>query len=552
MIADPRIERVERLFDGPDWSSEPGCAAVIVERGEIVWQGTYGLAHVAARTPIAATTRFRIASITKPMVAMVVASLIEDGALSLDDPIQRHIPEAAAPEATLGQLLAMKSGILELYPLAWLAFGTTIGQIYDTRDALALLLTQREVNHAPGERTIYANAGYLLAQLAIERITGQPLGAMLHARVFDPAGMAESVLAPGVAHQLREVALAYVAGREGFDPADPHLVDLASGGVVSTIGDMACFYTWLRGDPYRWRSQLATPLHHNDGTPSNYAHGFQVQRTGGVGTIGHSGGIAGWACDSLWAPEPDVAVIVLGNRNDQNWYERAREMLLSWLDLPGDPGATPRLIAPAAPKPSWTEDYGCDAAGWSVRLQGAGNELIQEGRRLPRDADGLFRRTLGVEPTVFEVGGDLVAPPPSVVRREGNVVMTLRRAEICSLKLEALTGVYARDDLPGAVTITMGADGLLRIRAGSPWPVGDIWTLRPIVGSMFRAFQANDAPTEVHVRFETAGGAIPATAIRLTLTRILDLRLVRLGDAPADDWAARVADRPAMLAWRAE
>ena len=114
---------MDTLFDDVA-ANAPGAAAAIVEAGKVSWQGCFGLASTATGAPITPDTRFRIASMTKPMVAMVVLALADAGALALSDPVTRWLPELRVPEPpTLAQLLAMQSGLPEGAPLHWLVTG---------------------------------------------------------------------------------------------------------------------------------------------------------------------------------------------------------------------------------------------------------------------------------------------------------------------------------------------------------------------------------------------------------------------------------------------
>src|SRR5262249_26253582 len=147
----------------------------------------------------------------------------------------------------------------------------------------------------------------------------------------------------------------------------------------------------------------------------------------GCHTVGHAGSLRGWASDYVWAKERDLAVVVLSNRNDVNWFERSREALIIAGGLPPDPSATPRLIRADAPKAVWQEEYGNEELGIAITFCGAPGELKYEARWLPRRHDGLFARSLGAEPFVFEALGLDKEPPHVITVREGNVAEVFKR-----------------------------------------------------------------------------------------------------------------------------
>ena len=538
---------LDALFAGQDFAAAPGCVAALIEGDAVAWQGCFGLARLDTAAPLTPATRMRIASITTPMVALTLAALEDDGRLSLDDQLSRHVPEHRfEADPTLAQMLAMKSGIPETFPLVWLGLGDAAKLAEHSQALLALLLAQRQLNFLPGERTLYANANTVLLHLVAERATGEPLGLLMKRHVFDPAGMAGAVLDDGLAHRLPDTAIAYAKAGEGFVPADPVSVEAAPGGVIASLADMSAWHRWLRGNPLDWRSRLAGAVPHNDGSPSGYAHGFVRQSLSGAEVIGHAGGHSGWASDYLYAPHEDVAVIILANRADANVYERAREMLVTALDLPPDSGATPALLG-AAPEPLWEATYASAAVTASLSVTGGPGEIGVDGRRIPRGADGVFRRTLGVEPFVIEAL-DTATPPAELTRWEGNHAVTYRRVDdSAELSAEAIIGTYACASLPHPATIREDGKGVLRVFTGPVWPGGEGWPLVPVCGALFRCTTPDGVPSEVHLRFELGeDGAV--SRVSFSFLRLLRITLDRIEPAATEQWRELGLAAPKLLA----
>jgi CubicO group peptidase (beta-lactamase class C family) len=541
---------VDDLFAQQDFAGAPGCIAALIEGEAVTWQRAFGLARLDTAAPLTADTRMRIASITKPMVALMLAALEDAGRLALADPLSRHVPEHRfAADPTLAQMLAMKSGIPETYPLVWLGLGDAARLAEHGQALLALLLAQRELNFRPGKRTLYANANTVLLQLVAERAAGEPLGRLLQRHVFGPAGMAGAVLDDGLAHRLPNTAMAYAKSGDGFLPADPASVEAAPGGVIASLADMIAWHRWLRGNPHDSLNRLAAVVPHTDGSPSGYAHGFVHQLLSGTRVIGHAGGHSGWASDYLYAPDADAAVIILANRADANVYEKAREMLVTALGLSPDPGATPALLG-AAPAPQWEATYASIAAVASLGVKGGPGELAVDARRMPRGADGVFRRTLGVEPFVIDIA-DTAAAPAELTRWEGNCAVTFHRVdEPAALPAEAITGTYACASLPHPVRIIADSAGGLHVLTGPVWPASAGWPLVPVTGPLFRCTMPDGSPSEVHLRFEaSAGGAV--TGVTFGFLRLLCITLDRVEPAAAEHWRDSGLAAPAFLAGNA-
>src|SRR5215217_2009119 len=96
------------------WPADrPGVAIIVTEHGRIVYESGRGLADVERRTPITPRTIFRLGSITKQFTASVIMQLVDEGRLSLDDPLSRFLPDYPQPgaSATVRQLLNHTSGV---------------------------------------------------------------------------------------------------------------------------------------------------------------------------------------------------------------------------------------------------------------------------------------------------------------------------------------------------------------------------------------------------------------------------------------------------------
>ncbi|MFM7797778.1 MAG: serine hydrolase domain-containing protein, partial [Planctomycetota bacterium] len=118
----PEVDRVMRDFVARE--NVPGAAWGIVVDGELAHVGTVGLRDVEAAQPVQGDSVFRIASMTKSFTAMAVLKLRDQGKLSLDDPVERYVPElrglrplsSDAPRITLRHLLTMSAGFPEDNP----------------------------------------------------------------------------------------------------------------------------------------------------------------------------------------------------------------------------------------------------------------------------------------------------------------------------------------------------------------------------------------------------------------------------------------------------
>jgi|GEM_PF-163714 len=170
----------------------PGLAIGIVREGEIEYLRGLGVANPAG-DPVTPDTPFLLASVSKSITALGVMQLIETGQLSLDDPIQKHLPWFAvsggdASQITVARLLYQTSGLTTIA-------GVQANLRPDTPDALEAgvrALSGENLAFAPGESWEYSNLNYNVLGLLIQAVSGQPYEDYITERIFTPLEMANS------------------------------------------------------------------------------------------------------------------------------------------------------------------------------------------------------------------------------------------------------------------------------------------------------------------------------------------------------------------------
>jgi CubicO group peptidase (beta-lactamase class C family) len=226
----------------------PGAAVGLLRDGEetFAW---HGVADTRTGAPVTAESLFAVGSLTKSLVATVVARLADDGRLSLDDPVGAHVPELRgttwAERATVRDLLANRSGL----PLR-----TALEFDFGRREAGDDVLARFAARVAAEERTTdvwsYTNAGWCVLGRAIETVTGSSWEEAMRAELLVPAGMRGTTFATESHSEAR------VSGHElrpdGPVPVPP-LVARTYGPagltMVSTVGDMLRFAALQLEDP---------------------------------------------------------------------------------------------------------------------------------------------------------------------------------------------------------------------------------------------------------------------------------------------------------------
>jgi serine-type D-Ala-D-Ala carboxypeptidase len=181
----------------------PSAVYVVAERGEVRFADALG---DAVREPVrhAATldTVFDLASLTKPLVTgMLLALLVERGAVGLDTAVADYLPEFGADDkrtVTVRHLLAHTSGLPAWQPL-YLSTGGDRDRVLDT-------IAAQPLERPPGERVVYSDLGFITLGLLAERVTHTRLAALARREIFEPLGLKRTFYNPEQAIQTEVAA----------------------------------------------------------------------------------------------------------------------------------------------------------------------------------------------------------------------------------------------------------------------------------------------------------------------------------------------------------
>lgn len=285
----------------------PGAEAVVREDGRTRTVRS-GVGDLAAGTPMPSRARFRAGSITKSFVATVVLQLVAEGRVRLDAPIATYLPGVVTgngndgTKITVRQLLQHTSGLPNYTD--YLLQGNVDALRHrgaEPAELVAMALAHPPL-FAPGTSWSYSNTNYVLAQMLVERVTGQSLAHEISARISRPLGLTGTSL-PGrgdetlpAPHPRGYVDLPGTDGPVDFTDFDPSIAT-GAGNLVSTGADLDTFFTALLGGRLLPPAQLAemkrtVPV---PGGTQGYGLGLILQPLPGGGRFwGHDGEIFGF------------------------------------------------------------------------------------------------------------------------------------------------------------------------------------------------------------------------------------------------------------------
>ena len=229
-----------------------GAVTVVVTKDKVLHLEASGLADIAAAKPMQPDSLFWIASMTKPVTAVAVLMLQDEGKLNVADPVAKYIPAFAdlktpsgkPANLTITQILTHTSGLGEA-PAAGARRRSTLAD-------LVPLWLAAPMQYEPGAKWQYTQSGINLAARIVEVVSGLSFDAFVQQRIFDPLGMKNTTFYPADG----SVVTAYAKNRTtgALDPAPPRAdfgvrdrPPLGNGGLYSTGPDYARFCQMLLG-----------------------------------------------------------------------------------------------------------------------------------------------------------------------------------------------------------------------------------------------------------------------------------------------------------------
>jgi CubicO group peptidase (beta-lactamase class C family) len=457
-----RIDSVFARFDRP---GSPGCVVAVMDAGRIVFGRGYGSADIERGTPFTTASAFDGASMAKQFITFGILLLEREGKLSLDDPVQKHLPELpdyGAP-VTLRHLIHHTSGLRDA-ETGWL----TGGRIEDP----ALIPS---LSFPPGTRHVYDDTGYDLLHRVTERVSGESVGRFQRTRIFDPLGMAHTAM-PGV----RRVR-AYAPDNDG---SGFHLAMTAEdGGFTTTPEDLAkwdanFYHARVGGRDVVGAMQREGRL--NSGETIPYAMALHTEPYRGLRRLWHGGLNQGYRSQFMRYPDQRTSVLVMCNvyqyAEPNSLAERVSDIVLAE-EIARAERRSPGAAMPDAPPPPAAELRRYEGVYVNRDEQFVRAVRVHQGRLQMRQwitwyglrplGGGRFR--VEGQPLTLTFrdapGGGYVLEEQADGRRTPMVLREVPDDPLSAVELDRYTGAFRSDELRSTWTITR-AGGELRVSGG--------------------------------------------------------------------------------------
>lgn len=300
----------------------PGLALAVAVNGRLVYAEGFGYADLEERVPAWPTTKFRIGSISKPLTAVALMQLVQEGRVDLDAPVQKYVPSfpdkgaKITPRLLAGHL----AGIRHYKDDEFL-----IAKHYDSVLEGLTIFENDPLIAPPGTKFSYSSYGFNLLSAAIQGASDEEFVSYMQRHVFTPLGLVDT-LADQNHPIIEQRSRFYEREKDGTLDNAPYIDNSykwAGGGFLSTAEDLVGFGSallkpgFLKADSLRL---LFTSQKTNAGQETGYGMGWFVHKSqSGQRIYEHAGGSVGGSSQLIIYPDTGVVVALVTNLGDAPW-----------------------------------------------------------------------------------------------------------------------------------------------------------------------------------------------------------------------------------------
>lgn len=319
----PEIREKQRILDSIfTKQSQLGCfngCVAVAYHDTLIFQKSFGHENISSKKLLCNQSAFQLASVSKMFTSVAVMKLVEQGKLSVKDPVDKYFPEFPYKGTTIEHLLMHKSG-LPNYLYFYYQFAKNDSLPFTNQRVLDIMCEKKPLPYfKPGRRFQYSNTNYALLALLVEQLSGKTFPTFVKEEVFDKAGMKNT----SFFHTLdtlpnQAFAFTYRKKQVGTDELDNVYGDK---GVVSTTGDMLLFSKALFEGKIISSVDVATKPKVHTKYGQYYGYGFRINPNMGDTIVFHNGWWHGFRTAFHYRKSDKTTIVVLSNRLDKTAYQ---------------------------------------------------------------------------------------------------------------------------------------------------------------------------------------------------------------------------------------
>jgi CubicO group peptidase (beta-lactamase class C family) len=498
--ASPPADRVAAVFKDYTKPGSPGCTVGVYRGAGIVHTAAFGMANLDHDVPLTPASVFHVASVSKQFTAAAILLLAQDGKLSLDDDVRKHVPELPdfGKRLTLRHLVHHTSGIRDQWDMLNFSGWRYSRDLITDDDVLSVLSRQKDLNFTPGERHLYSNSGYTLLAVVVARVSGKTFREFTTERIFKPLGMTNTHFRDNFGEIVKNQAYGYAPAGGAFRLSVTNFDTAGATSLLTTVEDMAKWHANFDTPAVGGEKLIAAMLERgvlNSGERIPYAFGLSHGTYRGLQTIGHGGADAGYRSSVVRFPEQRFGIAVLCNlatTNPGDLAQRVADVYLADVLEPQttapDPASQPEVPLPMEQLTKLAGLYWNESNATAMQFVVDGDRLaaVFGGSKQPLKSLGggsFVRQSGGTQQVTFDLsdgGGKRMwmGSPAS----PGNALERVEPWTPTPVQLDAIAGVYRSDEIDIPYRLAL-KDGALRVERLKAAPA----RLEPLIKDTFRA-----------------------------------------------------------------
>lgn len=334
-IATEPTDKVDQLL-GFYSKDNPGAVIGVVENGKIIFSKAYGKANMTHNLDFELDMPTNIGSVSKQFTTFAILLLEEQGLLSTEDDVRKHIPEF--PD--FGEVIKVKNlmnhtnGLREVYNLMPITGWNGEDKLLRA-EVLNILNRQTELQVGPGEEFNYNNSAFIMLADIVERKTNMDFPAWMKENVFNPLGMSNTYVRRDPTEIIPRATQGYIQGENGLVEAGDLYAAYGAGGIYTTPDDLT---KWLNNFDSKQiggeniLTKLVTPEMLKNGDTLDYAFGIGIREYRGLKMYAHTGADVAHRAAMFYYPEINAGVIALSNNGSFNASGIARDIADIYFD----------------------------------------------------------------------------------------------------------------------------------------------------------------------------------------------------------------------------
>lgn len=314
-------------------TGEAGLSVVLIENCSATWHGDFGKADKAHNTSVNPNTMFQFGSMSKTITAWAIMTLVEEGKIDLDAPVNKYLKswklesaEFDPAEVTVRRVLHHAAG-LSVPSVSGSDAGTKLPSLVEELNGTGPSKSAVKIIEKPGLKFNYSGGGYALLQLLIEDVTGTSFKNYVSKKIFKPLGMTTANFQPDQ-KTLLKTATPY--NKEGVALPYRWYSAESAAGLYATVDDYAKFVVAHCTANKILKPQTLESMFQGDAATPRYGLGYELlPKLTGNPIVSHSGSNLGWKANFILFPTEGIGIVVATN---SDVGETRKKVMSLWRD----------------------------------------------------------------------------------------------------------------------------------------------------------------------------------------------------------------------------